>query len=425
MLLGIIYEHFALFDKMRLGSIAPEVLPRQFALRRVNILIGKSGSGKSMALAGLKLISDIMREGIGKASGKAMPGGFGDLAANNGFSFVMLFQTAGQRLLYTLAFERDEFMRPHLQHEKLVLLPPLRAFALSEKEAYLNYQGAEPITDLDSVKGLREALGQKEGQERLDLDMQALLKATPPLLLMEFDQYTGRFYDMPDGKMREAELADRKFPALAVAGRFRKMGAISELYNEINHWYCPDLDKIGKSSPSREEGGHKHLNDKMSNIQNVLTYIKQKDPGRYNEFMQDLSQMIPEFNFKSRKKGFPDPKSLASGKLRLFSIRLMLEDPRPLICLDGADDTLYHESVEALGKAIREYSFKNKGNQIILSTQNPYFLDNFKPDEVWSLREGDDGHPEAVCAASDDLIVNMYEEGVGLGTVWYNGHMDD
>lgn len=63
--------------------------------------------------------------------------------------------------------------------------------------------------------------------------------------------------------------------------------------------------------------------------------------------------------------------------------------------------------------------------QIFLTTQNNYMLDAFAPEEVWILRENAWAQAGATSLSEKRLVVNMCQEGIGLGTQWYNGYFEE
>jgi predicted ATPase len=124
------------------------------------------------------------------------------------------------------------------------------------------------------------------------------------------------------------------------------------------------------------------------------------------------------------------PDRLRDSPNRLFLYLLMLEDPkpRPLICVETPDNGLYHDMVDVLAAEFREYAVSNPYSQIIFTTHNPYILESMAPQEVWIFKRGIDEAENMVdimCAGADPVVSEMYDQGVGMGAIWYAGHFDE
>ena len=83
--------------------------------------------------------------------------------------------------------------------------------------------------------------------------------------------------------------------------------------------------------------------------------------------------------------------------------------------------------VDVLADEMRDYSIKNKYSQIIFSTHNPYIMEDLSPMEVWVFTRSfdkEDGDVKIKCAGSDPLVDELFRQGVGMGAIWYGGHLD-
>ena len=50
------------------------------------------------------------------------------------------------------------------------------------------------------------------------------------------------------------------------------------------------------------------------------------------------------------------------------------------------------------------------------------------PKEIWVFRRSfgqDKGDVEIICAASDPVVDSMFRQGIGMGAIWYGGHLDE
>ena len=161
----------------------------------------------------------------------------------------------------------------------------------------------------------------------------------------------------------------------------------------------------------------------------ILNMIAEKIPGlepiKTNKTPD--GRLLLEFN----DSGFKDPfyaQQMSDGTLKLFTYMLMLEDPTPppFLCIEEPENGLYHKLLEVLAGELRDHANgRKKGSQIFITTHQPYFINALKPEEVWILEKETDGFSRARRASDDPLIVNMTNEGVALGDLWYSDYLDN
>ena len=63
----------------------------------------------------------------------------------------------------------------------------------------------------------------------------------------------------------------------------------------------------------------------------------------------------------------------------------------------------------------------------MFSTHNPYIIETLSPKEIWVFErtfEKEEGDVEIRCAGADPLVMEMFRQGVGMGAIWYGGHLD-
>ena len=102
--------------------------------------------------------------------------------------------------------------------------------------------------------------------------------------------------------------------------------------------------------------------------------------------------------------------------------------PRPLICMETPDIGLYHDIVDVLASELRRYSIRHPYSQIIFTTHNPYILESMAPHEVWIFKREEENTGSLVkieCAGSKPIVAELYQQGVGMGAIWYSGHFDE
>ena len=124
------------------------------------------------------------------------------------------------------------------------------------------------------------------------------------------------------------------------------------------------------------------------------------------------------------------PKTLEDSPDKLFLYLLLLrdKDPHTTIFIETPDKDLYHDMVDVLAAEMRDFTINNPYNQIVFTTHNPYIIETMTPKEIWVFRRSfgqDVGDVSIVCAASDPLVEAMFKQGVGMGAIWYGGHLDE
>lgn len=389
LLAGIYLHNYGVLQDVAMG-LTRESLQQKSDIRPIlplSALIGRNSTGKSSFIDALSFICDALRHGVPYAATLNGRGGFSRLlTAGSGNDFVCHLIFTDDRkachLSYELQMTCDSHGRPYVSREKVI----------------------------------RWEKADRESKEQVVLDLT-----------------DGVGWIFADGELVQTGVEDRKYPALAAFGVIRSYPELCRLYNQINHWFFQKNQQPEKETAKlSSQGGHKHLNSDCSNVQNVLLYYQQEHPEFYNQMMRRINEKIGET--KSADQAYTNG-DMTSGNLKLFTYLLLLEDPdpRPLLCLEQPDVGLYHEMVDILAREMRAYTIRNHNCQIIYTTHNPYLLESMSPDEVWifekyqKLKKDEAkkrGFATVRCAGSDELVAKMYQQGVGLGAIWYGGHFE-
>ena len=128
-----------------------------------------------------------------------------------------------------------------------------------------------------------------------------------------------------------------------------------------------------------------------------------------------------------KKKNLPLALKESPNKLFLYLLLLRDSRPRSTIFIETPDKDLYHDMVDVLSDEMREYTMKNHYCQIMFSTHNPYIIETLSPKEIWVFErtfEKESGDVQIRCAGADPLVMEMFHQGVGMGAIWYGGHLD-
>ncbi|MDO5733947.1 MAG: AAA family ATPase [Eubacteriales bacterium] len=353
-------------------------------LQALTCLIGRASTGKTSAFEALRFISESLKQGVPEAASALSDEGFASMLSYNGndqmhFALVFYREKEADFLNYQILIKADRYGRPRVAAEEVI------------HGAYLDGSFVET-----------QLLQHQDGE--------------------------GRVYSQNFGAA-EINLLEVKMPALSLYGRFLQYPELCWLYLSITRWFITSGPFELKRMPARKiDGINRHLTSDFENATNVLDYYEARDreQGRAGATVQRILEKMPDFKLTGDIRL---DRELTSGNLKLFLYYLLLEDNRPLICLDGPELGLYHERVEDLVTEMRIYLDVELGAQIFLSSHSTVLLDTLAPAEVWLLeRKREAGADKALIQArwlgSDDLIQKMAEEGISLGSLWYSGHLD-
>ncbi len=394
MLIGVHLKNYGVLHDTPLGLLLKDLrsghLPDEaqgiISIRPLSALIGRNSTGKSSLFDALSFLADCLRHGVQYAATLNDRGGFSKLLTAGNcrkimYDLLIYMEKGDYYLNYALTIACDGHGRPHIAAEQVI-------------RAEIGAAGFKEQNLLEIVEG------------------------------------QGQIFD--NGMIKAAGVADKVFPALAAYGALLAYPELQALFGQITHWYfCQYSQPFPDQQRQRSTGGHKHLNAGCDNIDNVLTYYRKEQPREYQRIMQRINELIADG--QSVEDEFRQGK-ITSGSLKLFAFLLLLSDPRPrpLICLEEPDAGLYHDSVDKLALEMREYTLQNQGCQILFTTHSPYILESMRPDEVWVFERREafaqdtqtDHYAKARCVGADPLVKAMYEQGVGMGALWYGGHFD-
>lgn len=393
MLLGCEIINFDVFDDDRIGILEDGADGENpCRLRNMTALIGRNNTGKTRLMNAFEFLKDVIVLNVAEAAIKDVRPGFANmvLEKDKPATFKMFFKLRdkisfkSKYIRYEVSIASDPYGRPYVASEKAVR---------SDKDP--DGDGYKQVTILDVVKG----------------------------------SGTIAYPRANAGEMGAIDIEDEHLTALSIYGKLSGYTDMCDLYREISGWFfckfSSDVTDTDYLSGGKAPGGHKHLNSTGSNVRNVLEYLKAENEEIYQATVESIKAKIP--NMKKRKNL---PSELADSPDRLFLYLLLLNDkcPRSTIFMETPDKDLYHDMVDVLADEMREYSFKNKYSQIIFSTHNPYIMEDLSPREVWVFRrtfDKHDGDVRITCAGSDPLVDELFKQGVGMGAIWYGGHLDE
>jgi predicted ATPase len=171
--------------------------------------------------------------------------------------------------------------------------------------------------------------------------------------------------------------------------------------------------------------------------------MEREHKDRFKKILDRIAKKIPGINkidtektsdgrllLRFNDKGFQDPfyaQQMSDGTLKVFAYLLLLEDPSPppFLCIEEPENGLYHKLLESLAAEFREHATGRKGgSQVFVTTHQPYFVDALDPNEVWILEKGEDGFANIHRASENEVVMNMVNEGLPLGGLWYSDYLD-
>ena len=396
MILGVEIENFDVFDKDLAGILIEESI--QIAkdkdqavhnrLRNLDALVGRNSTGKTSFMGCLSFLQDVIIEGCAEASlSKGRPG-FANMSPDisNPSVFRVFFKIEDSEthkpkyIQYEIGIATNIYKSPYICFEKV----------LTTVE---DGNEIRIVTMLD----IREGSG-------------TIVYSSPS------EEKTGEVF-----------LDDEHLTALSLYGKLTKYKIFVELMKEIRGWFFCSFSSEEQSTYFHDggaPGGHKHLNSMGSNVGNVLEYMKMKDEAGYEKIVTEIKSKIPTMK---HKKNLPEVLKESPDKLFLYLLLLRDGAPRSTIFIETPDKDLYHDMVDVLADEMRSYTLKNSYCQIIFSTHNPYIIETLSPKEVWIFErtfEKENGDVTIRCAGDDPLVNEMFKQGVGMGAIWYAGHLD-
>lgn len=422
MLLGLELKGYAVFKDFQIGLTDPTALLTAEQeegqatlfrpLRPLCAFVGRNSTGKTLIFEALDLLADSLRHDIQYACNAKGRLGYSSLKTADGsadgifFKVHVLCRKTAEILSWQILLVGDEFDRPHLVSEQ--------------------------VTGISCTRRRLQLLGL--GQRSISFPQQAERYAGERLYLKVEG---GRGLVSSDGSLNcSVDLDDSTRSALALYGVQRQFPALHALADQVRRWYfcrqnagentfyqAAEQSRLA-GAQERAGGGHKHLDEYMSNTRNFLLWFKEKKPEIYRSAMREIGGLMGRGDSIRLNRL---PALLQGNEGKLFNLLLLLKDPgpRPLIMLENPDVGLFYDRVEGLAEAMRQYVINGYPEvQLFFNTHNNSLLDMANPAEVWNYERTEDGGARAVCLADIPLVAAMYDEGISLGAQWYSGHFD-
>lgn len=399
-LLGIHIRNYRALADVAIGQVT---YAKGDALPRLACFIGPNGSGKSTLLDAFGFVADCLLEGVEAACDKPARGGFDRL------------RTQGNKgpIEFELFFEEEDPARPIV-------------YALH----------------LDLIEGVPGVVAETLRQRRVGETR------GKPYYFLKLSRGRGKVWagEVDVGKesdrAQKVDLADPNRLGITTLGNLAEHPRIVRLRTYIEQWYLsyfvPDA---ARSLPAA--GAQKWLDRTGANVGNVLQYFEREYKKEFSEILKrvakaipGLTKITPELSQDKRlllrfdEAGYVDPfyqQSMSDGTLKMLAYAVLLADPmpRPFIGIEEPENGLYVRLVESLaGQLMTHAESKANPTQIMITTHSPYFVDALRPEQVWLMRKGEDGHVIALRTADLPQIRSLTQQGLPLGSLWYSNHFE-
>lgn len=419
---GFRIKNFGSLKDVTLGKLWNQ--QKSKPLTPLTAVIGKNGVGKSTIFDAFGFLSDCLKFGVEEACDKQGRGGYERLFSkgqDGQIEFEIYYKEDGNArpITYEVSFDIDNTGRPFVSKERL-----------RQRRKGQNKGWPFSFLILDDGKGVVWK-GEQEGKQVDDA-----------FDIANFIESLQKNSNEESKETEVVELSDKRRLGIATLGSLTQHPRISAFRKFIEGWYLsyftPDA---ARSLPLA--GPQKHLNIHGDNLGNVVQYIEREHPKKFQGILNKIAQKIPGIKkistektndgrllLKFNDKGFQDPfyaQQMSDGTLKVFAYMLLLEDPNPppFLCIEEPENGLYHKLLESLAREFREHASNRKdGSQVFVTTHQPYFVDALEPDEVWILEKKEDGFSYIRRASENELIKNLVNEGLPLGSLWYSEYLD-
>ena len=372
------------------------------------VVIGKNGTGKSTLFDAFGFVADCLSTDVETACDMKQRGGFErmrSLGVDEPIQFDIYYREApGERpITYELAIHLDSGGRPYVHSE-----------VLKQRRKGQKYGQPYPFLRLEKGRGKVWA-----GEDAVELERTE-----------------------EDSAQETVELTDLRQLGIATLGTLKEHPRIRRFRDFLKSWYLsyfhPDA---ARSIPSA--GAQRHLNIHGDNLGNVVQYMEREHREPFQSILDRIAEKIPGINkistlvtpdkrvlLQFNDGAFSDPfyaGQMSDGTLKIFAYLLLMEDPEPpaFVCIEEPENGLYHRLLETLANELRAHATgKKNAPQIFVTTHQPYFVDALSPKEVWMLEKGESGFSEIRRVSDLELVRNLVDEGLPLGSLWYSDYLE-
>ncbi len=383
----------------------------------LTVVIGRNGTGKSSLFDAFGFLADCLKFGVEEASYRQDRGGFEKLRSygqSGPIEFEIYYRESKNErpISYSLVIDADKHGRPYVASERL-------------RQRRKGSSTGRPYSFLD----LRGGEGAVWAGDSLSV-------------IASNSAGTVDISSAEDSQKEHIELDDPRFLGIATLGHLKEHQRISKFRRFIEGWYLSYFTPDSARDLPRV-GPQKHLNRDGSNLGNFVQFMEYEHPKRFRRVLEEVASKIPGVQtiktepsndgrllIQFHAEGFDKPfyaQNVSDGTLKMFAYLLLLEDPEPspLLCIEEPENGLYHKLLQTLVFEFREAASGKKGGvQLFVTTHQPYLIDELNPSEVWILEKQHDGFSTLTRASEVPEVVEMVNQGLTLGSLWYSDHID-
>ena len=389
-------------------------------LTPLTVVIGKNGVGKSTLFDVFGFLSDAVKSGVEQAC--EIRGGYDKIHSrgtegNIEFEIYYRETQTSVPITYELAIGIDRSGRPIVKSERL-------------RQRRKDELKGQPYSFLYLQDGKGVVWkGEAPGEIAKDTLSNNELK---------------KFMETETADKERIELDDKRRLGITTLGSLKQHPRISKFIKFIEGWYLSYFapDAVRRALPMAQP--QQHLNIHGDNLSNVVQYMEREHRESFQTILNSIAKKIPgisSITTQTTQDGrlllcfnnttFKDPfyaNQVSDGTLKVFAYLLLLNDPSPspFLCIEEPENGIYHKLLETLAEEFRNHASKSiKRSQVFITTHQPYFVNALNPDEVWIMEKGEDGFSTLRRASDNPLILNMTEEGIPLGSLWYSDYFDE
>ena len=366
-------------------------------IKKMNVLIGANGSGKSTFFDVIGFLKDALSSNISNA-----------LAKRGGFNEVVSRDSKGN-IIITIKFrEEDKRLVTYSLEIGLLNKKPI-----IEREILKLRRGkgvGQPWHFLDFKRGKGEAIADSGDYSNLEgLEREKQVLKSPDIL------------------------------AIKGLGQFEKFKIVSDFNRMIEDWQVSDFH-INNARNNVDVGFAEHLSVNGDNLPLVARYIFENHNDVFNTILEKMGQRVPGVEdvkakvmedgrlvLRFRDGAFKDPfisRYVSDGTIKMFAYLILLHDPKPfnLMCIEEPENQLYPSLMEELSEEFYEYA--NRGGQIFVTTHSPDFLNGVDIKNIYILNKVK-GFTTVKRADEDNEIMALIKEGDKPGYLWKQKLMGD
>lgn len=397
-------------------------------LKKLTVVIGKNGTGKSSIFDAFGFISDCLKNGVEEACDDR--GGFEKIFSkgqdiSEGINFEIYYRESKKDspITYEFSIKIDEKKRPYVASERL----------RQRRNGSGNVGRPFSFLILNNGTGVvwkGETVGKLNDED--DCSLFNLI-----------DQIESEQKSEETNETEVVRLENNRHLAITTLGSLKQHPRVTKFRKFIESWYLsyfsPDS---ARSLPI--SGSQKHLNVHGDNLANVVQYMQREHDDKFIKVLDKISKKIPGIEKIDTKispdgrlllefyaQGFAEPffaQQMSDGTLKFFTYMLLLEDPEPhsLVCIEEPENGLYHKLLEVLGREFRNYASNGKvDSQVFITTHQPFLVNTLNANEVWILEKQPDGFSKISRVSNNALASKMVDAGLPLGELWYSDYLSE